>query len=78
MSEVEEKKLAEQQVVKRAYPFHEIEPKWQSFWEKNKTFRTPDEIDTSKPKFYVLDMFPYPRSLFLSLFILYLCVQLRI
>lgn len=50
-------------VVKRAYPFHEIEPKWQRYWQDNKTFRTPDEIDPSKPKFYVLDMFPYPRSL---------------
>ncbi|XP_059285940.1 leucine--tRNA ligase, chloroplastic/mitochondrial [Lycium ferocissimum] len=48
--------------VKRAYPFHEIEPKWQGYWEDNKTFRTPDEIDTSKPKFYVLDMFPYPSG----------------
>ncbi|KAL3345601.1 hypothetical protein AABB24_024519, partial [Solanum stoloniferum] len=48
--------------VKRAYPFHEIEPKWQHYWEENKTFRTPDEIDTSKPKFYVLDMFPYPSG----------------
>ncbi|KAK4398883.1 Leucine--tRNA ligase, chloroplastic/mitochondrial [Sesamum angolense] len=47
--------------VRRAYPFHEIEPKWQRYWEDNKTFRTPDDIDTSKPKFYVLDMFPYPR-----------------
>lgn len=44
-----------------AYPFAEIERKWQEFWEKNQTFRTPDEIDTSKPKYYVLDMFPYPR-----------------
>lgn len=52
--------------VRRAYPFHEIEPKWQLYWEENKTFRTPDDIDTSKPKFYVLDMFPYPRSLSLS------------
>lgn len=52
--------------VRRAYPFHEIEPKWQRYWEEEKTFRTPDEIDTSKPKFYVLDMFPYPRSLSLS------------
>jgi hypothetical protein len=51
-----------QPVAKRAYPFHEIEPKWQRYWEENRTFRTPDEIDTSKPKFYVLDMFPYPRS----------------
>lgn len=47
--------------VRRAYPFHEIEPKWQRFWDENSTFRIPDEIDTSKPKFYVLDMFPYPR-----------------
>ncbi|PIN21330.1 Leucyl-tRNA synthetase [Handroanthus impetiginosus] len=48
--------------VRRAYTFHEIEPKWQRYWEENKTFRTPDEIDTSKPKFYVLDMFPYPSG----------------
>ncbi|VVB07780.1 unnamed protein product [Arabis nemorensis] len=47
---------------KRVYPFHEIEPKWQRYWEKNRTFRTPDDVDTSKPKFYVLDMFPYPSG----------------
>ena len=47
-----------------AYPFEELEAKWQSYWLQNKTFRTPDikELDTSKPKFYALDMFPYPRS----------------
>ncbi|XP_024988281.1 leucine--tRNA ligase, chloroplastic/mitochondrial isoform X2 [Cynara cardunculus var. scolymus] len=53
------------EVVKvRQYPFHEIEPRWQKFWDANRTFRTPDddEIDTSKPKFYVLDMFPYPSG----------------
>jgi leucyl-tRNA synthetase len=44
------------------YPFSEIEPKWQSFWQENQTFRTPEEIDTSKPKYYVLDMFPYPSG----------------
>lgn len=46
-----------------AYPFTEIEAKWQAFWEQHKTFRTPDfkDLDTSKPKFYALDMFPYPR-----------------
>ena len=60
---VNEVKEDKQLVVKKAYPFHEIEPKWQSYWEENRTFRTPDEIDTSKPKFYVLDMFPYPRFL---------------
>ena len=46
-----------------AYPFTEIETKWQAFWERNQTFKTPDfkDLDTSKPKFYALDMFPYPR-----------------
>lgn len=46
-----------------AYPFTDIEAKWQAFWDEHKTFRTPDitELDTSKPKFYALDMFPYPR-----------------
>ncbi|XP_048131778.1 leucine--tRNA ligase, chloroplastic/mitochondrial isoform X2 [Rhodamnia argentea] len=66
LTEVEEQKQKQKQkqgpLVNRAYPFHEIEPKWQEYWEKNKTFRTPDEIDTSKPKFYVLDMFPYPSG----------------
>ncbi len=38
----------------------DIEPKWQKYWLENKTFKTP--TDTSKPKFYVLDMFPYPSG----------------
>ena len=37
-----------------------IEPKWQKYWDENKTFRTLD--DPSKPKFYALDMFPYPSG----------------
>src|SRR5713101_3938375 len=37
-----------------------IEPRWQQFWEENKTFRTPDVSD--KPKTYILDMFPYPSG----------------
>lgn len=37
-----------------------IEPRWQKFWEQNKTFRVPDESD--KPKTYILDMFPYPSG----------------
>lgn len=44
-----------------AYPFTDIEKKWQTYWDENSTFRTPHEVDTSKPKYYVLDMFPYPR-----------------
>jgi leucyl-tRNA synthetase len=44
------------------YPFRVIEAKWQQYWEKTETFRTPDETDHNKPKFYVLDMFPYPSG----------------
>ena len=42
------------------YNFIEIENKWQHFWEKNKTFSVKQ--DSNKPKFYVLDMFPYPSG----------------
>ena len=42
------------------YNFKEIERKWQSFWAANQTFKA--EIDSSKPKYYVLDMFPYPSG----------------
>ncbi len=38
-----------------------IEPKWQKYWVNNKTFKT-DDSDKTRPKFYVLDMFPYPSS----------------
>lgn len=43
------------------YNHSEVEQKWQKFWEDNKTFRT-DVWDFSKPKYYVLDMFPYPSG----------------
>ena len=43
------------------YNHIEIEKKWQEYWEKNKTFKT-DIWDFSKPKFYALDMFPYPSG----------------
>jgi leucyl-tRNA synthetase len=42
------------------YNFKEIEKRWQDYWEEHKTFRTED--DYTKPKFYVLDMFPYPSG----------------
>lgn len=44
----------------QAYAPSEIEKKWQSYWLNNKTFKTG--TDHSKPKFYVLDMFPYPSG----------------
>jgi leucyl-tRNA synthetase len=58
------KALAQAQ-ARRAYPYDEIEPRWQAHWEERRTFRTPDigdGLDTSKPKCYILDMFPYPAT----------------
>ena len=43
------------------YNFTKIEKKWQKYWDENKTFKT-DVWDFSKPKYYVLDMFPYPSG----------------
>lgn len=42
------------------YTFSQIENKWQSYWRNNRTFEV--QADASKPKFYVLDMFPYPSG----------------
>ena len=42
------------------YNFKEIEKKWQDWWSRNKTFQADN--DSSKPKYYVLDMFPYPSG----------------
>ncbi len=44
----------------KEYEFQRIEPHWQSFWEENKTFRAAD--GSPGPKYYVLDMFPYPSG----------------
>ena len=43
------------------YNFNEIEKKWQKYWDEHKTFKT-DVWDFSKPKYYALDMFPYPSG----------------
>ncbi len=42
------------------YQFKQIEKSWQKFWAENETFKA--DVDTSKPKYYVLDMFPYPSG----------------
>ncbi|XP_076901261.1 leucine--tRNA ligase, chloroplastic/mitochondrial-like [Bidens hawaiensis] len=62
--EEESKDSVNKIIVIKAYPFNQIENRWQKFWDENRTFRTPDdeELDTSKPKYYVLDMFPYPSG----------------
>ena len=44
-----------------SYNFKKIEKKWQTYWEENETFKT-DLYDFSKPKYYVMDMFPYPSG----------------
>ena len=43
------------------YPFHEIEPRWQQHWKENRTFRT-DTVQTDRPTYYVLSMYPYPSG----------------
>lgn len=51
---------------RKPFPFDEFEPQWQTRWDSEKTFRTPGPgepgFDASKPKYYVLDMFPYPSG----------------
>lgn len=47
-------------IIMPSYHPARIEPKWQEFWLKNKTFRTENHLD--KPKYYILDMFPYPSG----------------
>ena len=44
-----------------SYNHKKIEKKWQKFWSENQTFKSQD-ISSSKPKYYVLDMFPYPSG----------------
>lgn len=47
--------------IKMDYNFHEIEKKWQKYWEDNKTFKTSEDL-TNSNKCYILDMFPYPSG----------------
>src|SRR5512143_286047 len=46
--------------VRKQYPFDLIEPRWQRYWAEHKTFAARE--DAAKPKYYVLDMFPYPSG----------------
>ncbi len=51
---------------RKPYPFDQIEPKWQAIWEERQLFHAPNPgekgFDPVKPKFYILDMFPYPSG----------------
>src|SRR6266436_651804 len=51
---------------RKPYPFDQIEPKWQAIWDERCAFHAPNPeekgVDPAKPKFYVLDMFPYPSG----------------
>jgi len=51
---------------RKPYPFDQIEPKWQAIWDERQIFHAPNpgekNFDSRKPKFYVLDMFPYPSG----------------
>ncbi len=51
---------------RKPYPFDVFEPQWQAYWEEHQTFRVPNPgepgFDASRPKYYVLDMFPYPSG----------------
>jgi len=51
---------------RKPYPFDQIEPKWQAFWDERQIFHVANPgdktFDAAKPKFYVLDMFPYPSG----------------
>ena len=51
---------------RRPYPFDVFEPQWQAYWDEHQTFRVPNPgepgFDPSRPKYYVLDMFPYPSG----------------
>ncbi len=51
---------------RKQFPFDEFEPQWQAHWEEEKSFSVPnpgdEDFDASKPKYYVLDMFPYPSG----------------
>ena len=52
--------MSEIKATTQEYDFKTIESKWQAFWDADKTFKTPES--SPKPKYYILDMFPYPSG----------------
>ncbi|MEM6821185.1 MAG: leucine--tRNA ligase [Verrucomicrobiota bacterium] len=51
-------------IPRKQFPFSDFEPKWQEYWDTHATFRAanPGEAGSEKPKYYILDMFPYPSG----------------
>ena len=51
---------------RKPFPFDDFEPRWQQHWDAEKTYRSPgpgdSDFDPAKPKYFVLDMFPYPSG----------------
>ena len=51
---------------RKPYPFDRLEPKWQAIWDETRAFHAPnpgeENFDAAQPKYYVLDMFPYPSG----------------
>ena len=51
---------------RKPFPFFDFEPQWQKYWAENNSFHTPNpgdaDFDASKPKYFILDMFPYPSG----------------
>ncbi len=52
--------------LRKSFPFDEFEPRWQDHWDTEQTFASPNPgdpgFDPSRPKYYILDMFPYPSG----------------
>ena len=51
---------------RKPYPFDQLEPKWQARWDESRAFHAPNpgdpDFDPRRPKYYILDMFPYPSG----------------
>ena len=61
-----------------SYPFQEIETKWQKYWKEEGTFRHVSPEISTDPKYYVLDMFPYPSGAGVNPILMDLSIYLRL
>ena len=61
--------------MSKTHDHHAIEAKWQAYWEEHRPFRAVE--DATKPKFYCLDMFPYPSGSGLHVVVIWKGIQRR-